>query len=70
MFHESWILAIKAGEYRRFELYDLATDPSQKTDISKEQPKVFERLKRQLLELNASVMADAPDWSRTPAGSR
>ncbi|MCH7728953.1 MAG: sulfatase-like hydrolase/transferase, partial [Planctomycetes bacterium] len=62
MFHESWIPTIKAGGYRRFELYDLATDPSQKTDISKQHPDVFERLKKQLLEINASVVADAPDW--------
>ena len=32
-------------------------------DISKEQPDVLKRLKQQLLDLNASVMADAPDWN-------
>ena len=64
MFHESWIPAIKAGRYERFELYDLATDPSQKRDISKARPEALERLKRQLMEVNASVMADAPDWSK------
>jgi len=30
--------------------------------VSKQYPEVFARLKRQLLEVNASVMAEAPDW--------
>ncbi len=62
MFSESWIPAIKAGVHRRFELFDLATDPSQKKDISKQQPVVFERLKQQMLTINESVITDAPDW--------
>ena len=62
MFNESWIPSIKSGGYRRFELYDLAKDPSQKTDVSKQHPEVFDRLKKRLLEINASVMVDAPDW--------
>jgi len=67
MFNESWIPAIKAGTYRHFELFDLAVDPSQKTDVSKQHADVFERLKRQLLDLHAGVMADAPDWGQ-PSG--
>ena len=63
MFNESWIPAIKAGSYGNFELFDLATDPSQKTDISTKHPDVCANLKKQLLKINASVMADAPDWS-------
>jgi len=62
MFDESWIPAIKAGSYGRFQLYNLAMDPSQKKNIARQNPPVFNRLKKQLLEINASVMADAPDW--------
>jgi len=62
MFHESWIPAIKSGTFSRFELYDLHTDPAQKTDISRQYPDVYARLKKQLLNIHASVMADAPDW--------
>ncbi|MCP4785299.1 MAG: sulfatase-like hydrolase/transferase [Fuerstiella sp.] len=62
MFNESWIPAIKAGVHRRFELFDLAADPSQTKDISGQHPEVFERLKRQMLTINESVIADAPDW--------
>jgi len=62
VFQESWIPVLKSGSYHRFQLFDLAADPSQKMDVSKQYPEVFARLKRQLLEINASVMAEAPDW--------
>ena len=62
VFQESWIPVLKSGSYHRFQLFDLAADPTQKVDVSKQYPKVFSRLKRQLLKVNASVMAEAPDW--------
>ena len=62
VFQESWIPILKSGTYKRFQLFDLAADPSQEVDVSKQYPEVFARLKRQLLEVNASVMAEAPDW--------
>ena len=61
-FQEAWIPTIKSGGFSRFVLYDLSTDPLQKKDISKQRPKVTERLKKKLLELYKDVMADAPDW--------
>ena len=70
MFHESWIPSINSGTYARFQLFDLSKDPGQKRDLSKQFPDVANRLKQQLLELNASVMADAPDWSAESAGTR
>jgi len=62
VFQESWVPTLKSGSYKRFQLFDLAADPSQEVDVSKQYPEVFARLKRQLLEVNASVMAEAPDW--------
>ena len=62
-FQEAWIPTIKAGGFSRFALYDLKTDPQQKKDISKQRPKVTERLKKKLLALYKDIMADAPDWS-------
>ena len=62
-FQEAWIPTIKAGGFSRFELYDLKTDPQQKKDISKQRPKVTERLKKELLAIYKDIMADAPDWS-------
>ena len=63
-FQESWSRTIKkkAGLFRKFELYDLENDPRQLTDISSRAPEITERLKRKLLQINASVLADAPIW--------
>lgn len=63
-FQESWIPTIKAGGYKRFELYDLDADIGQKTDIAKQHPEIVNRLKQQLLDITASVMNDGPDWHR------
>ncbi len=62
VFQDSWIPVLKSGSYHRFQLFDLAADPTQKVDVSKQHPEVFSRLKRELLKINASVMAEAPDW--------
>jgi arylsulfatase A len=62
IFQESAIPAIKAGGYERFELYDLSTDPGQQTDLSAKLPEVAARLEKKMLEINASVLADGPDW--------
>lgn len=62
MFQESWIPSIKSGSYRRFQLFDLSMDPQQKNDLSTQLPDVLIRLKKKLLEINASVMVDAHDW--------
>jgi len=62
MFQESWIPAIKAGSYGRFELFDLAKDPRQQKDLSAKLPDVLARLKKKLLEINAGVMTDATEW--------
>jgi len=62
LFRESWIPLIKSGSYKNYRLYDLKNDPSQTTDVADKNPKVLERLKKQLIELNSSIMADGPDW--------
>jgi arylsulfatase A len=68
MFQESWIPTIKAGTYTRFQLFDLAKDPGQRTDLSLQLPDVADRLKQQLLTINASVMTEAPNWGMTCPG--
>ncbi len=62
MFQESWIPAIKAGAYTRYQLFDLVKDPRQQMDVSAQFPDVVDKLKKKLLNINASVMVDAPDW--------
>lgn len=62
-FDEKWIPAIRQGGYKNYQLFNLKSDPSQKKDLSGEMPERLERMKKQLLEINASVMADGPDWN-------
>ncbi|MGY8643905.1 MAG: sulfatase-like hydrolase/transferase [Verrucomicrobiales bacterium] len=62
-FQETWIPAIKAMTYERFELYDLSQDRAQKQNVAAKHPKVFERLKKQLMEITRDVMNEGPDWS-------
>lgn len=37
-------------------------DPKQQRDIASQQPELLARLKKKLLAINASVMADGHDW--------
>lgn len=62
MFREEWIPAIKSGAYKNWQLFNLEKDPSQTTDLATEHPEVLERMKSQLLKINASIMADGTDW--------
>ena len=64
MFSERYIPAIKKGGYRRFELYNMKEDSGQKTNIAAQHPGIVQRLKKEMLRINASVMADAPDWNK------
>ncbi|GEM_PF-4599756 len=41
----------KAGGYQRFQLFDLEKDPSQKTEVPRQHPEVFARLKKQLMSI-------------------
>ncbi|TWT98370.1 sulfatase-like hydrolase/transferase [Stieleria varia] len=62
MFDETWIPAIKNGSYTHFQLFNLADDPAQTTDIAEQHPEIVARMREKLLSINASVMADGPDW--------
>ena len=62
MFDERWIPRIRNGGYENYRLYNLEEDPGQTQDIAAAKPEVFERMKKSLLEINASIMAEAVDW--------
>ena len=62
MFRESWIPVIKKGAYKNYQLFDLSKDPGQTTNLAEKNPEVLARLKKRLLEINASIMADGADW--------
>lgn len=71
-FQESWIPLIKSGSggISRFELYDLSIDPSQSTNVAEQLPEIARRLRRAVLEINASVLAEAPTWGKFPSEIR
>lgn len=62
-FHESWIPGLKQAQFTRFELYDLNTDPEQKTNIAIREPLVHAKMRSQLLKLAKSASDEAFDWS-------
>lgn len=63
MFDEAWIPKIKNGRYKNFRLYNLMKDPKQEHDISAEHPELLEKLKKELIEINTSIMSDGPNWN-------
>ena len=70
-FHESWIPGLKQTRFTRFELYDLKTDPSQRTNIAVREPVIHAKMKSQLLKFAKSASDEAFDWSSgSPAPSR
>ncbi|MCB1230158.1 MAG: sulfatase-like hydrolase/transferase [Verrucomicrobiae bacterium] len=63
MFQEAWIPKIKSGGYTNYQLFNLKKDPRQTTDVAADHPELLEKLKKELLEINASIMADGVDWN-------
>ncbi|GEM_PF-3533979 len=41
----------------------MKADTGQTSDLSNKPPRVFERLKSELLRINQGVMTDASDWN-------
>jgi len=64
--------ALRIGDWKivadedliRFELYNLAADPHETTDLAAKEPATFTRLKQALLRMDAEVKAEGPDWWR------
>ncbi len=62
MFQEAWIPAIKNGTYKNYQLFNLKDDPAQNNNLATKQPELLKSLKKKLLDINASIMADGHDW--------
>ena len=62
MFQEAWIPSIKSGSYKGYQLFNLKSDPAQTKDLAADKPELLEQLKKKLLKINASIMADGKDW--------
>ncbi len=62
--------ALRIGDWKivadedltRFELYNLAADPRETTDLAAKEPTMFARLKQALVRMDAEVKAEGPDW--------
>ncbi len=62
MFQEAWIPKIKQGGYQNFRLYNLKVDPGQVENVAADHPELFQRMKKSLAAINASVMSEGHDW--------
>ncbi len=63
-------VAIREGDWKilsnsertKFEMFNLNIDPRETTDLSKHQPKIFNRLKQRLIEYDNEVLKEGPKW--------
>ncbi|HEY8505602.1 MAG TPA: hypothetical protein VIL46_13540, partial [Gemmataceae bacterium] len=72
-------VALRIGDWKivanedltRFELYNLKEDEKETTDLKEKHPEKFAEMKRALVEMNAEVLAEGPDWwKKEPEGKR
>ena len=71
-------IALRVGDWKilcdeklaDFELYHLAADPHETTDLKAMEPSRFAALREQLVKHNAAIDAEGPDWWRrlSPSG--
>jgi arylsulfatase A len=68
---EAWKILANA-ELTQFELYNLASDPKETTDLKASEPERFAALRAQLTAHNAAVEAEGPDWWKrlSPSGGK
>lgn len=62
MFLEKFIGPLKETALVNFRLYNLRIDAQQETDVSREHPEIFAKMKQQMVELHRDVMDEAFDW--------
>jgi len=55
---------MRASKLVTFELYNVSTDIGETTEVSKENPEIFNRLKTFAQDRYAEVLAEGPDWSK------
>lgn len=58
---DDWKILANA-ELTEFELYNLQNDPKETTDLKDKESQLFDELKGRLLETNAKIEAEGPDW--------
>ncbi len=59
---EKHLKLVKTGKLVRFQLFNIKTDPTQKTDLSKQEPEQFKKLKTQLINAHSEMQSQAMGW--------
>lgn len=62
---EDWSIMqfIKQAELGRFELFNLAEDPFESSNLAAIQPERLNRLKKRMIELHAEIRAEGPEYA-------
>ena len=68
--HFKFRIGLRDGDWKivgtsdrsEFELYNLSRDPRETTNLSAHYPERFEQMKDSLIEYDADVLAEGPDW--------
>lgn len=63
-------VAIRDGDWKllsnsqrtNFELFNLSIDPRETCDLSAQEPKIFERMKKELIQYDNEVLNEGPKW--------
>ena len=66
----SYRVGLRAGDWKivgsddlsQFELYNIAEDPKETENLAEKESKRFEELKQRLIEHDAAVLEEGPDW--------
>lgn len=53
---------VSNSQRTEFELYNLTLDPRETSNLSKNYPEVFKRMKKALIAYDKEVLAEGPDW--------
>ncbi len=53
---------IKASKPTKFMLFDLDSELGQRTDVAKQHPETFDRLKKLMIRMHADVLSESPVW--------
>ena len=53
---------IKRAELGRFEMFNLANDPSETTNLATEEFERFKRLRKRMIDLHAEIRAEGPEY--------
>jgi arylsulfatase A len=64
---QSHIAFIKNTKLVKFELYNIENDSSQSHDLAKAEPERFAAMKKKMIQMHQSVIAEGPVWKGLPA---